>query len=71
MQRKKREPGNSSAILKTYAAGATLAELQDKFGIKGKGQLASAVLDALIQVRQNASDSRAAGRRRISPPSSR
>ena len=49
MQRKKKDVSNSSAILKTYAAGATLAELKDKFGIKGKGQLASAVLDALIR----------------------
>lgn len=49
MQRKKREVSNSTAILKTYAAGATLTELKEKFGIKGKGQLASAVLDALIR----------------------
>lgn len=49
MQRKKKEISNSSAILKTYAGGATLAELKAKFGIKGKGQLASAVLDALIR----------------------
>ncbi len=49
MQRKKRETSNSSAIMKTYAGGATLAELKEKFGIKGKGQLASAVLDALIK----------------------
>ena len=49
MQRKKKEASNSSAILKTYTGGATLAELKDKFGIKGKSQLASAVLDALIR----------------------
>ena len=49
MQRKKKEASNSSAILKTYTGGATLAELKDKFGIKSKGQLASAVLDALIR----------------------
>jgi len=49
MQRKKKETNNSSAILKTYSAGATLAELKDKYGIRGKGQLASAVLDALIK----------------------
>lgn len=49
MQRKKRDVGNSSAILKTYAGGASLAELKSKFGIRGKGQLASAVLDALIR----------------------
>ena len=49
MQRKKREVRNTSAILKTYTAGASLAELQKKFGIKGKGQLASAVLAALIK----------------------
>ena len=49
MPRKKKEVRNSSAILKTYTAGATLAELNEKFGIKGKGQLASAVLDALIR----------------------
>ena len=49
MQRKKKEASNSSAILKTYTAGATLSELKDKFGIKGKSQLASAVLDALIR----------------------
>jgi hypothetical protein len=35
--------------LKTYTAGATLAELKQKFGIKGRSQLASAVLDALIR----------------------
>jgi len=49
MQRKKKVVSNSSAVLKTYAAGATLTELRDKFGIKGKGQLANAVLDALIR----------------------
>jgi len=49
MQRMKKDVSNSSAILKTYTGGATLAELKDKFGIKGKGQLASAVLDALIR----------------------
>jgi hypothetical protein len=49
MQRKKKAVSNSSAILKTYTGGATLTELKDKFGIKGKGQLASAVLDALIR----------------------
>jgi len=49
MQRKKKGVSNSSAILKTYTGGATLAELRDKFGIKGKSQLASAVLDALIR----------------------
>lgn len=49
MQRKRKEVKNSSAILKTYTAGASLAELKDKFGISGKGQLANAVLDALIQ----------------------
>lgn len=49
MQRKKKEPSKSAAILKTYSAGATLAELKAKYGIKGKGQLASAVLDALIR----------------------
>jgi hypothetical protein len=38
----------ASAILKTYAGGASLAELKKRFGIRGKGQLASAVLDALI-----------------------
>jgi hypothetical protein len=49
MVRKKKEVKNSTAILKTYAAGASLADLKDKYGITGKGQLASAVLDALIQ----------------------
>ena len=49
MVRKKKEVKNSTAILKTYTAGASLAELRDKYGISGKGQLASAVLDALIQ----------------------
>jgi len=49
MPRKKKEVKNSAAILKTYTAGASLAELKTKFGISGKGQLASAVLDALIQ----------------------
>jgi len=37
-----------AAILRTYAAGASLTELKKKFGIRGKGHLASAVLDALI-----------------------
>ena len=49
MQRKKKEVANSAAILKTYTGGATLAELKEKYGITGKGQLASAVLDALIR----------------------
>ncbi len=49
MVRRKKQTKNSTAILKTYSAGASLAELKDKFGISGKGQLASAVLDALIQ----------------------
>lgn len=49
MVRKKKESKNPSAILKTYSAGASLAELKAKFGIRGKGQLATAVLDALIR----------------------
>jgi len=49
MARKRKEVKNSTAILKTYTAGASLTELRDKYGIRGKGQLASAVLDALIQ----------------------
>ncbi len=49
MQRKKRAVRNAAAIMKTYSSGATLAELKSKFGIRGKGQLAAAVLDALIQ----------------------
>lgn len=38
----------ASAILKTYSSGASLAELKEKYGIRGKSQLASAVLEALI-----------------------
>jgi len=49
MPRKRKETKNPTAILKTYTAGASLAELKEKYGIAGKGQLASAVLDALIQ----------------------
>lgn len=49
MARRKKETKNSTAILKTYTAGASLAELREKYGITGKGQLANAVLDALIQ----------------------
>lgn len=49
MQRKNKVVSNSPAILKAYAAGATLSELKEKFGIKGKSQLAGAVLDALIR----------------------
>jgi hypothetical protein len=49
MARKRKDTKNSTAILKTYTAGASLAELRDKYGITGKGQLASVVLDALIQ----------------------
>jgi len=48
MPRVKKAPKNAAAILKTYSAGATLADLKQKFGIRGKGQLAAAVLDALI-----------------------
>jgi hypothetical protein len=49
MPRKKKETKSATAILKTYSAGASLAELRAKFGIRGKSQLASAVLDALIE----------------------
>lgn len=49
MPRIKKEAKNPAAILKTYLTGATLAELRQKFGIRGKGHLANAVLDALIQ----------------------
>jgi hypothetical protein len=49
MPRKKKGAINSAAVLKTYSSGATLAELKEKHGITGKGQLASAVLDALIK----------------------
>lgn len=49
MPRKKKETKSATAILKTYSAGASLAELKDKYGIRGKSQLASAVLDALIE----------------------
>lgn len=49
MPRKKREVSSPAAVLKTYAGGASLAELREKYGIKGKGQLASVVLDALIR----------------------
>lgn len=48
MVRMKREAKNSAAILKTYSAGASLDDLRNKFGIRSKGQLANAVLDALI-----------------------
>lgn len=48
MAKMKKGPRNAATILKTYTAGATLAELKQKFGIRGKGQLAAAVLDALI-----------------------
>ena len=48
MPRAKKGPRNAAAILKTYTAGATLTELKQKFGIRGKGQLATAVLEALI-----------------------
>ena len=36
-------------MLKTDAAGASLAELKAKHGARSRGQLASAVLDALIE----------------------
>ena len=49
MPPKKKDVKNSAAILKTYTAGATLAELKAKHGIQGKSQLASAVLQALIE----------------------
>ena len=48
MPRPKKTAKTPAAILKSYAAGASLAELKTKFGIRGKNQLASAVLDALI-----------------------
>ena len=48
MPRAKKGARNAAAILKTYTAGATLTELRQKFGIRGKGQLATAVLEALI-----------------------
>jgi hypothetical protein len=49
MPRIKKEAKNTAAILKTYSGGASLAELKLKYGIRTKGQLASAVLDALIK----------------------
>lgn len=49
MPRTKKAVKNTAAILKTYTAGASLVELKRKYGIGSKGQLASAVLDALIQ----------------------
>ena len=49
MRRVKKGTRNATAILKTYSSGATLAELKQKYGIRGKGQLAAAVLDALIE----------------------
>ena len=49
MPRRKKETRSPAVILKTYTAGASLAELKSKFGIRGKSQLASAVLDALIE----------------------
>jgi len=67
MQRKKKEASNSSAILKTYAGGASLAELKEKYGIRGKGQLASAVLDALIK--SGKMPALARGRAKQAPPS--
>lgn len=49
MVRRKTDPRKTAAIMKTYSAGASLAELRDKFGIRGKSQLAGVVLDSLIQ----------------------
>ena len=40
---------SASSILKSYQAGATLDELKKKSGLRGKSQLAAAVLDALIK----------------------
>lgn len=48
MPRTKKTAKTPAAILKSYAGGASLPELKAKFGIRGKSQLASAVLDALI-----------------------
>lgn len=48
MPRKKKDPRSSSSILKQYMAGASLGDLKAKFGVRSKGHLASAVLDALI-----------------------
>ena len=41
--------GASPAVVKQYVAGATLDELKAKYGIRGKSQLATAVLDSLIK----------------------
>lgn len=49
MARRKKDGNTAAAILKRYAAGASLAELREKFGIRGKAQLATAVLNALIR----------------------
>jgi len=40
---------SSSALVRDYTAGATLGELKKKYGIRGKTQLATAVLDSLIK----------------------
>ena len=48
MARRKKDAKTTAAILKAYAAGGTLAELKQKFGISGKSALASVVLEALI-----------------------
>lgn len=45
---KKSHAKSPKAILKHYMAGASLAELKAKFGLRGKSQLGTAVLDAMI-----------------------
>lgn len=45
----KRAGRPTSAIVRHYLAGASLEELKKKFGIRGKSQLATAVLDSLIK----------------------
>ncbi len=39
----------TGALVRHYMAGASLEELKRKFGIRGKSQLATAVLDSLIK----------------------
>ena len=48
MVRRKKDTKTTAAIVKAYTAGATLAELRQKYGVASKNQLAGAVLDGLI-----------------------
>ena len=49
MPRRRKLDKSPAAILKSYAAGASLVDLREKFGIRRKSQLAGAVLDAYIE----------------------